>query len=40
VRSKRISADWAHVVVMEGTAAEDSHEQLLVTVAGAKAFFA
>jgi hypothetical protein len=30
VKSKRISADRAHTIVMEGIAADDWHEQLLL----------
>jgi hypothetical protein len=39
VKSKRISADRAHAIVMEGVAADDWHEKLIVTVARVKAFF-
>jgi hypothetical protein len=38
VKSKRISVDRAHTIVMEDISAEDLHEQLLVTVARVKAF--
>jgi hypothetical protein len=38
-KSKRISGDRAHAMVMEEIASEDWHEQLLVTVARVKAFF-
>ena len=33
MKSKRILTDRAHAIVMEDIAAEDWHEQLLVTVA-------
>jgi hypothetical protein len=39
LKGKRISADKAHVIVMEDITAEDWHERLLVTVARVKAFF-
>jgi hypothetical protein len=39
VKSKRISGDRAHAIVMEDTPAEEWHEQLLVTVARVKPIF-
>jgi hypothetical protein len=38
VKSKKISADRAHAIVMEDIAAEDWHEELLVTVTRVNAF--
>jgi hypothetical protein len=38
-KSKRISGEGAHAKVMEDVAADDWHEQLIVTVARVKAFF-